>query len=75
MIYWLILVLIIISIFFKRGNSQFYLNIAIYVFIGGAILRLINLNYLAEILLRVDFILWLAGFVLVIKEDKYKNEI
>lgn len=73
MIYWLLLFLIIGSIYLNKKNASFYFNIALYAFMIGAILRIIGLNSLAEIIMRIDFMLWLVGFALAIKENKHEN--
>lgn len=73
MIYWIIGVLIIISIFWKRKNSKFYFKLGLYLFIAVVFLRVINLVDLTEFLMRVDFMLWAAGIFLAIKENKYET--
>lgn len=74
MIYWIILVVLITSIFLRKISTTFLFKAAILFFLAGAILRVINLLYPAEILMRVDFILWLAIFFLAVKENKFENE-
>lgn len=68
MIYWVILAgLIISSIFFKK-RASFYLWIGFYIFLTGAVLKIIGINNVAEIMMRISFIGWLVGLGLSFKE-------
>ncbi len=74
MIYWFILILILISLFLIKKTSEFFLKIAMFIFVIGAIMRLIHFIDIAETLMRIDFIFWLVGFFVTIKEDKFEDE-
>lgn len=75
MMYWLIAILIAILIYFKRKEPDFYLKAAIYIFAIGAILRLVGLNFISEFLMRLDFMFWIAGISLAIRENRDENKI
>lgn len=64
MIYWLILVAIIVFQFNKRKENIFYLNIAFYIFIFGALLNIVTLKDFSEFFMRISFILFLIGLAL-----------
>lgn len=68
MFYWIVLILIIGIMFFLKKDSKFYLFTAFYIFCVGAILRIIWLNEVSEILMRMSFIFWLVGLFKAFKE-------
>jgi len=64
MIYWFILVLIIIFQRIQKKKDIFYLKPALYIFIIGALLRVLTLNDISEFLMRTSFIFFIVGLVL-----------
>lgn len=64
MIYWFILLLIIIYQLVKKRDNIFYLKIGLYVFILGALLKIIALTDFSEFFMRISFIFLLVGLVL-----------
>lgn len=64
MIYYFLLLLIIVYQFIKKRENIFYLNLAFYLFLLGALLRIVTLNDFSEILMRTSFILFLVGLIL-----------
>lgn len=64
MIYWLTLASIIIFQLIKRKENIFYLNLAFYIFIIGAILKIIVLSNFSEFFMRISFIFFLVGLIL-----------
>lgn len=64
MIYWFILLLIIIYQLVKKRDNIFYLKIGFYIFILGALLRVISLTDFSEYMMRTSFIFLLVGLVL-----------
>ncbi len=74
MISWITLLLIIFLYTkkIKSKSDKFYLLIGLYLFIGGAFLKLINQVEISEFIMRTSFIFWLFGLVLTFKQ--YKDE-
>lgn len=68
MIYWIILAGSIISLIFFKKRASFYLYLAFYTFIVGAVLRVVGINDIAEAIMRISFIGWLVGIGLSFKE-------
>ncbi len=68
MFYWLVLISIIVTMFFFKRDAKFYLLSAFYIFCSGVILRVIGLNEISEILMRLSFILWIIGLFKAFKE-------
>ncbi len=68
MYYWLVLLAVIVTYFFKKKDSRFYLFTAFYIFCVGVLLRIMNLTNIAEILMRISLICWVMGLGLAIKE-------
>lgn len=64
MIYYFLLFLIIVYQFIKKRENIFYLNLAFYLFLLGALLRIVTLNDFSEFLMRTSFILFLVGLIL-----------
>lgn len=64
MIYWLILILIIIFQLAKKKNNIFYLKLAFYIFLTGAVFRIITLTDISEVIMRTSFILFVVGLIL-----------
>lgn len=64
MIYWLILVAIILFQFTQKRENIFYLKIAFYIFIFGALLNILTLKDFSEFFMRISFIFFLIGLVL-----------
>lgn len=64
MIYWLILISIILFQIIRKQKKTSYLNMAFYIFIAGAVFKIISLDDLSEILMRGSFIFFLVGLVL-----------
>lgn len=68
MFYWLFLISVIVTMFFFKKDSRFYLITAFYIFCTGAIMRVIGLNEISEILMRLSYILWILGLFRAFKE-------
>jgi len=64
MIFWIILISIIIYQLVKKRENTFYLNMACYIFIIGALLNIVTLRDLSEFFMRISFIFFLIGFKL-----------
>lgn len=68
MYYWLFLFALLIFNWYKKKEEEFYLWVAFYLFCAGALLSIINLLFIAEILMRLSLIFWLFGFGLRLRE-------
>lgn len=68
MFYWVALFLIIGIVIIIKKDSKFYLTAAFYIFCIGALLRLTGLKEVAEILMRIDFMLWIMGLIKAYRE-------
>lgn len=64
MIFWLILLVIIAYQKVKKRENTFYLNNAFYIFISGALLKILTLDNFSEFLMRISFIFFLLGLIL-----------
>lgn len=64
MIYWLLLIVIVIFQIIQKKKDVFYLKLAFYIFLGGALLSVITLVDIAEFFIRISFILFIVGLVL-----------
>lgn len=64
MIFWIILISIIIYHLIKKRENTFYLHIAIYIFIFGALLNIVTLKDFSEFFMRISFTFFLIGLVL-----------
>ena len=73
MVYWLLLIVIIFfNIRFKK-NEIFYLKIGFYTFCAAALINIINLVSVAEIFFRISLIFLIFGFILTVKEYKWRG--
>lgn len=68
MFYWLVFILAIGSMFFVKRDAKFFLFAAFYIFCAGVILRMISLNEISEISMRISFIIWIIGLFKAFKE-------
>lgn len=68
MFFWLILIFIIGIMFFIKKDSRPYLLTGFYIFIGGAIFRLIGLNEVSENLMRISLLFWVIGLFKAFQE-------
>lgn len=64
MIFWIILIVIIIYHLVKKRQNTFYFNVALYIFISGALLSVFTLKDFSEFFMRISFIFFLVGLVL-----------
>ncbi len=68
MIYWLVLGILIVAAASFKKRASFYLSLAFYLFMAGAILRIIGINDIAELIMRISLIGWLVGLGLSFKQ-------
>lgn len=74
MLYWLMLILLIIFQISQKKKNTFYLKLGFYIFLIGSILRLITLVDIAEVFMRISFVLFVMGLVLSYLEGGVANK-
>lgn len=75
-IYWIIFILWI-TIIHRRFEPKLSLALALFLLVCGFLLRTLSLNTIAEVLLRISFLGWLAGifqaFAGILNKDGKEN--
>lgn len=67
MIYWLFLIVTVFIAFKFQKNGEFFLWRGFYLFVIGAVMNVVKISGLAEIVLKISYILLLVGFTYSIK--------
>ena len=71
--YWIELLLVVEMLYFFKVKALRMLQIAFGFFILGAIFNLLNKVDISETILRVGFVIWVAGLVFYAKKNKFSN--
>ena len=69
MFYWLMLISVVIFQLVQKKENIFYLKLAFYLFVIGALLRVLTLNDISEFMMRTSFIFFIVGLSLSYRGD------
>lgn len=73
-LYWWLLLGWVYYVFVNKGNNPKTLFTAFILFIVGVILKVFNLNNMAEVAMRISLIGWLVGIGQTLVEYKKEND-